>query len=631
MRRSRLTLAVSVLLLAATPAWSQALDPSARTAVARDASIAAEQAALTNARRDFPALFAAAYARYPQLPAGSLEAIAYVQSRWVMLDGATPPLAEAPAAAGLMGLHTGNGFRDQASAAARLLGVAKTQVENDPYWNVMGAAALLDEERLTLARGAGEADLLRAYAGNDEDKAGAVDADLIDSDLIDADLIDADSIDEFAREAFAYDVLLTLDRGIDDNGIRVAARPIAWEREFAPEALLRQRAPFVRLDLQRGRIEVDGYRIDPVTEALAATANAGGPVIASTDYAPALWVASPYFHARSQSTSAVAIHTMQGSYAGSISWFRSNPNSVSAHYLIRSSDGQITQMVRESQAAHHIGSENSYTLGIEHEGYVNNASWYTTAMYNASSALTRHFCARYGINCATAYNGPAHSGVVVLSSTIRIKGHQHFPNNTHTDPGINWDWPRYHGLLNPGSGGGTTRVLDTFESNEGHFASTPSYSGSTTGINATSTAERDCAISRVGGCSEHLTLIDNPGNTQAWAVRFLSGSGTPGSNTSVARNGRVGFWVYVGGSGFTVGVGVDDGAATERSTLRTVAANTWTYVEWNLADANQWDAWVGGNGAIDAANVTLDAIWLERAHTTFSVNAYIDEVQWRSN
>jgi len=618
MRRSRLTLAVSVLLLAAAPAWSQALDPTSRADVTREANVAVEQAALADARRDFPALFAAAYARYPELPAGSLEAIAYVQSRWVMLDGATSALAEAPAAAGLMGLYSGHGFRDQAGAAARLLGVAKAQVENDPYWNVMGAAALLDASRQTLSRGASDADLLRAYAGHGDGKAGAVDR-------------EAGAIDAFAREAFAYDVLLTLDRGVDDNGIRVAARPIAWEREFSPDALLRQRAPFVRLDLQRGRVEVDGYRIDPVTESLAATTNAVGPAPDSTDYAPALWVASPYFHARSQSASAVAIHTMQGSYAGSISWFQSNPSSVSAHYLIRSSDGQITQMVRESQAAHHIGSENSYTLGIEHEGYVNNASWYTTAMYNASSALTRHFCARYGINCATAYNGPAHSGVVVLSSTIRIKGHQHFPNNTHTDPGINWDWPRYHGLLNPGSSGGTTRVLDTFESSEGHFDSTPSYSGSTTGINATSTAERDCAISHVGSCSEHLTLIDNPANTQAWAVRFLSGSGTPGSNISVARNGRIGFWVYVGGSGFSVGVGIDDGAATERSSLRGVAANTWTYVEWNLADANQWDAWVGGNGAIDAANVTLDAIWLERAHTTFSVNAYIDEVQWRSN
>jgi len=609
MRRSRLTLAVSALLFIAAPAWSQqrAVAPVADTP---QATASAAQAALIEARRDYPALFAAAYARYPQLPAGSLEAIAYVQSRWVMLAGTQMPLAEAPAAVGLMGLYNGQGFRDQVGAAATLLGVKRELIETDAYWNVLGAAALLAEQRTQVARSASLADLLAAYAGVAEDKNPAIAA--------------------FAREAFAYDVLLTLDRGIDDEGIRIAARPIAWEREFTSDALVRQRAPFVRLDLQRGAVEVDGYRIDPVTEALTAASGAGDPELQSTDYAPALWVASPYYHARSLAVSAVAIHTMQGSYAGSISWFQNNPSSVSAHYLIRSSDGQVTQMVRESQAAHHIGSENSYTLGIEHEGYVNNASWYTTAMYNASAALTRHFCARYSISCASAYNGPAHSGVVVLSSSIRIKGHQHFPNNTHVDPGINWDWPRYYGLLNPGSGG-TTTLLDTFESNEGHFASTPSYSGSTTGIAASSTAERDCTIAKAGSCSEHLTLIDDAANTSDWAVRFLSGGGSAGSNTAVARNGRVGFWIYVGGSGFNVGVGVDDGAATERSVLRSVPANTWTYLEWNLADAAQWNAWVGGNGTIDAATVTLDAIWLERAHTTFTVNAYIDDVQWRSN
>lgn len=609
MRRSRLTLAVS-LLLAAAPVWSQQHDDVSVTNAMGKSARAGEQAALADARRDFPALFASAYARYPQLPAGTLEAIAYVQSRWVMLDGMPQATAEAPAAVGVMGLYSGHGFRDQVAVAAALLGVSRHQVERDPYWNVLGSAAILADLQSRLARGATQADLLSAYASHGDDK--------------------NDAVAVFAREAFAYDVLLTLDRGVDDNGIRIAARAVAWEREFAPEALLRQRAPFVRLDLQRGAVEVDGLRIDPVTEALTTDTPLTGLVPSSTDYAPALWVASPYYHSRSQPISAVAIHTMQGSYAGSISWFQSNPNSVSAHYLIRSSDGQVTQMVRETQAAHHIGSENGYTLGIEHEGYVNNASWYTTAMYNASAALTRHFCSRYGINCTTAYNGSAHSGVVVLSSSIKIKGHQHFPNNTHTDPGINWDWRRYYDLLNPGSGG-TTRVLDTFETNEGHFGSTPSYSGSTTGINATSTAERDCGVSNVGSCSEHLTLIDNPANTQDWSVRFLSGGGAPGSNTSVARNGRIGFWVYIGGSGFSVGIGVDDGSATERSTLRSIAANTWTYVEWNLADANLWNAWVGGNGSIDAASVTLDAIWFERAHTTYTVNAYIDEVQWRPN
>ncbi|MBO9661522.1 peptidoglycan recognition family protein [Dokdonella sp.] len=611
MRINRLVLGFALLSCTTVPAFAQSRDATSAEWQAADG------AALTAARAGWPALFDAAYARYPQLPRGVLESIAYVQSRWVMLDGVRAPDAESAPAVGLMGLYQGDGFADQVGDAAALLGVSRAQVEREPRWNILGAAALLAEAARRLPPDASEADLLAAYAGFDARSRGAIDA--------------------FARESFAYDVLLTLDRGVDDGGIRVEARAIEWERQFAPAALVRQHAPFVRLDLSKGSVEADGYTIDAREETLHASGRLGGGTgvdsgngLNSTDYAPALWVASPYFHARSGSTTAVAIHTMQGSYAGSISWFQSNPSSVSAHYLIRSSDGQVTQMVREAQAAHHIGSENSYTLGIEHEGYVDNAAWYTTAMYNASAALTRHFCARYAIPCSSAYNGAAGSGINVLPASVKIKGHQHYPGQTHTDPGINWDWRRYYTLLNPGSGG-TARTLDGFESNEGHFDSTPAYSGSTTGIAASSTAERDCTVARVGSCSEHLRLVDNPSDTQPWAVRFLSGSGTPSANTSVARDGKLGFWVYVAGSGFSVGLGVDDSDGTERSTLRAVPADTWTWVEWNLADAAVWNAWVGGNGAITAANVTLDAIWLERAHTAYTVNVYLDEVRWTPN
>ena len=610
MRTRHLVLGLAVSLCMAIPAAAQSLDAAGNSSASDpqpETAIAAQYARLSAARAAWPALFDAAYVRYPVVPRGLLESIAYVQSRWTMLDGTRAPDAESAPAVGVMGLYQGDGFADQVGDAAALLGVPRSQVEREPYWNILGAAALLSDTASRLAPDAPEADLLGAYAGFAAPR---------------------DAIDAFARESFAYDVLLALDRGADDHGIRIASRAIEWERQFGVDALVRQHAPFVRLDLQRGAVEADGYVVDPRDETLHAPNDAPG--INSTDYAPALWVASPYYHSRGTSASAVTIHTMQGSYAGSISWFQNNPYSVSAHYLIRSSDGQVTQMVRESQAAHHVGSQNNYTLGIEHEGYVNNPAWYTTAMYNASSALTRHFCARYAIACSSAYNGPASSGINVLPTSVKIKGHQHYTGQTHTDPGINWDWRRYYTLLNPGAGG-NPRTLDSFESSEGHFTSTPSYSGSTTGIGAASTAERDCTMARVGNCSEHLRLVDNTANTQAWAVRFLSGGGTPSANTSVARNGRLGFWVFVAGSGFSAGLGVDDSDGTERSTLRAIPANTWTWVEWNLADAAAWNAWVGGNGTITAANVTLDAIWLQRAHTTYTVNVHIDEVRWTPN
>ncbi|PZU15436.1 MAG: hypothetical protein DI589_27830, partial [Shinella sp.] len=89
----------------------------------------------------------------------------------------------------------------------------------------------------------------------------------------------------------------------------------------------------------------------------------------------------------------------------------------------------------------------------------------------------------------------------------------------------------------------------------------------------------------------------------------------------------VGFWVWSGGTGTTVGIGIDDSDGTERSSSKAIAANTWTYVSWSLNDAAQWNAWVNGNGAITGSNVTLDAIWLYHANTAYDLNVYIDDVQ----
>ena len=88
-----------------------------------------------------------------------------------------------------------------------------------------------------------------------------------------------------------------------------------------------------------------------------------------------------------------------------------------------------------------------------------------------------------------------------------------------------------------------------------------------------------------GTCSLHVRLVDDPGSSAAWAVRLLSGVGTPAANAPLSRTGSVGFWVYAGGSGMSVAVGIDDSDGTERSVTRAIPANRWTYVSWSLADA----------------------------------------------
>ena len=68
----------------------------------------------------------------------------------------------------------------------------------------------------------------------------------------------------------------------------------------------------------------------------------------------------------------------------------------------------------------------------------------------------------------------------------------------------------------------------------------------------------------------------------------------------------------------------------ERSTSKSVPADQWTYVEWKLSDAAQWNPWVGNsNGAITASTVKLDAVWFLHANTSYTVNSYIDDVQLR--
>src|SRR5690606_21468083 len=150
------------------------------------------------------------------------------------------------------------------------------------------------------------------------------------------------------------------------------------------------------------------------------------------------------------------------------------------------------------------------------------------------------------------------------------------------------------------------------------------------GISTASTAARNCSMRHGGSCSLQVRLVDNASSSAAWNVRLLSGSGNPGSNTALSRSGRIGFWVYVAGSGMKVAVGIDDSDGTERSTAKSIAANTWTYVEWALSDAAQWSAWAGNsNGAITASTVKLDAVWFQHANTSYTINAYLDDVQLR--
>jgi uncharacterized protein (TIGR03382 family) len=144
----------------------------------------------------------------------------------------------------------------------------------------------------------------------------------------------------------------------------------------------------------------------------------------------------------------VVIHTTQGSFDGTISWFQDPSANVSAHYVVRSEDGFVTQMVSEKNIAWHDKCFNTRTVGIEHEGFVEDPElWYTEPMYLESAKLVAYLCDKYGI--------AKEFGAIV--------GHDTAPDcSTHTDPGAGWNWEHFIDLVKTGGAqfGATDVVVD---------------------------------------------------------------------------------------------------------------------------------------------------------------------------
>ncbi len=137
----------------------------------------------------------------------------------------------------------------------------------------------------------------------------------------------------------------------------------------------------------------------------------------------------------------VIIHTVQGSWSSAINWFNDSRAGVSAHYTVRSNDGHIGQSLEEKDIGYHAGNwtHNQTSVGIEHEGFISDPSWYTAAMYRSSARLTAYLCRKYRIPVDRNH----------------IFGHNEVPGcsgsgggaGCHVDPGRHWDWPRYMRLV----------------------------------------------------------------------------------------------------------------------------------------------------------------------------------------
>lgn len=134
----------------------------------------------------------------------------------------------------------------------------------------------------------------------------------------------------------------------------------------------------------------------------------------------------------------VIIHVAEGYYNGTISWFKDPQSGVSTHYVV-STNGDVTQMVQETDTAFQVGHGISVVaIGIEHEGFVADPTkWFTDAMYTGSAKLVKNIAERWGIPLDRCHI-LGHNEVPDPSNPCTYGGSEH-----HTDPGSGWDWAKY--------------------------------------------------------------------------------------------------------------------------------------------------------------------------------------------
>jgi len=377
----------------------------------------------------FQTYFNKAYIENPSIPKGVLEAVAFTQSRFNHIEptehGSCIGL---PQAYGVMGLVADgkNYFRNNLVLVSQLSGYSIEDIISSPEKNILAYA----KSYSVLLKEANKMKSAKSFAAHT----------LVLTQLSELPL-DENKANNFAFNSHLYSVFSFLNKTEYQSAYNFPQHKIDMEEIFGRQNLEVLSSP---------RVTINEDAIENPQGISYRTNNPNA--VQSADYAAALWnpaATCNYTVGRSVAVSAVVVHDVEGTYAGCISWFQNCSAVVSAHYVCRSSDGQLTQMVLEANKAWHVGSENPYTIGIEHEGYVAQTGWYTAAMYAGSAALIRDICTSgYGINPLRTYNGPSCSGSCVLGSCVKIKGHQHYPNQTHDDPGPNWNWYTYYTLVN---------------------------------------------------------------------------------------------------------------------------------------------------------------------------------------
>lgn len=373
--------------------------------------------------------FNQAYQDCKHIPAGLLETVSWTRTRIQEIDVSyAKSCTGMPLPFGIMGVFDeGNGFfKENARLIAHVSNISIEEQKSSVFKQIKAYALAFE---YVYNQGDGLSQEQRIYT-----------ALMQLSEIPDSGVVNA-----FARESQVYEVMRFLNDSDFMEGFGLPTLNLDLKSVFDTSNLDLFEAKKIIVS-EQGVQTITGLKYHP---------SEMQQNLKSIDYAPALedLTTCNYSSRNGTAVSAVTIHTIQGYYASCISYFHNCNANVSAHYVVRSSDGQMTQVVKETDKAWHVGSENPYTIGIEHEGFVEQTGWYTTAVYNSTANLMKDICNDYNLSRlrtgffpwmpSTYYNQTGIPG-----SCIQIKGHQHFPNQTHVDPGVNWDWDYFYKLIN---------------------------------------------------------------------------------------------------------------------------------------------------------------------------------------
>jgi hypothetical protein len=394
--------------------------------------------------------FAAAAAEYG-VPEQVLLGVSYMQSRWTDHDGD-------PSTAGGFGpmhltaeVETLNGAGDHHEGDARGDDTRPMEMTEEEAHEAGSPGPLTVDEAATLT-GASEEELLTDPAANIAGGAALL-ADY-QSDLgIDSD----DPADWYAAVA-RYS-------GAEDEA--TAAR-------FADE-VYDVIATGASENTDDGPVTLEAESVDPDESRIGALGLASAETTGSTcpDTLGCEWIPAPYEQWGTSASqygnhdladrendidiNAIVIHDTEGYYNGTLDVVK-DPRRISWNYTIRSSDGHIAEHLDHSDVGWQAGNwaVNMRSLGIEHEGFAADGSWYTEILYRNSAELVGFLAEKYDVPLDRAH----------------ILGHDNVPQSDHWDPGPYWDWGHYFQLLgvpleHPAAGitGGAVTIAPDFANN----------------------------------------------------------------------------------------------------------------------------------------------------------------------